>query len=142
MTAWQTFSHPGFSLRFQYPDPTPEGYAVEWKEGWLEPAVPRVHLTSPGSQELYFEVTRYPGLTPEEGYEQFKQKLVRQFGGVEIGRLEGAMVAGRPGFTFTFRWTAATRTALFVPSNGILYRIVYNPQSPLNEQVLSTLSFI
>jgi hypothetical protein len=142
MTTWRTFSHPDFSFYFQYPDPTPEGYVVERKEGGVEPAVTRVHLTSPGSQELYFEVGCYPDLTAEAAYEQFKEVLTRQFGEVEVGSLEGTTVAGRPGFTFTFRWAAGTRAVVFVPYNGILYRIVYNPQSPLNVQVLSTLFFL
>jgi hypothetical protein len=142
MTNWLMFSHPEFRLRFQYPDPTPQGYAVESKESNPAPAVTRVHLTSPGSQELYFEVGRYPAVAPEVAYEQFKQSLIQQFGEVEVGLLEGTRVAARPAFGFTFRWTAGTRTVFYVPDDNGLYRILYNPQSPLNGQVLSSLTFI
>ncbi|MCI0399502.1 MAG: hypothetical protein L0332_32175 [Chloroflexi bacterium] len=141
---WRTFSDPDFQVRFKYPEITPEGHTTEIREDRRE-NIARVHFISTDSQELYFEVARYLDLSWRTGYEQFKEVITRQFDGLEMNELVESTVASQPAFTFSFRWPAVTglteRTALFIPRGNVLYRVIYNPRSPLNLQVLSTLEF-
>jgi hypothetical protein len=58
---WQTLALPTFTLRFQYPDITPNGHPVELDEV-------RLHVRSSGSNEVYFEVTRHLHVSAQESY--------------------------------------------------------------------------
>ena len=56
---WQTLALPTFTLRFQYPDTTPNDHPVEMDEV-------RLHFRSSGSNEVYFEVTRHLHVSAQE----------------------------------------------------------------------------
>src|SRR6185437_8183915 len=67
-TDWERFTNARFAVEFSYPSPTPQGYGVEVIEerahdhrGDME----RVHLSSE-SAELYLEVARFVGITPQD----------------------------------------------------------------------------
>ena len=139
---WHLFTDPRFKLRFNYPATTPEGHAVEKVEEQHDDAV-RIHLSSRDSQELYFEVTKYPDLIAREEYERHKAYLEQRFAGFDfaIGELQETSLASRPAHTYTFRWRDAERTVMLIHKDGATYRIIYDPRSPLNAQVLSTVAF-
>jgi hypothetical protein len=141
-SAWQQFSDPDFALRWRYPAVTPEGHAVDRVDEERH-GVRRVHLTSRDSLALYFEVRRYPALAPQAAYEGQRAELAQRFEheGFAITPLEATQFAGRPAFTYSFQWSQRARVALLVPEGPALYRLIYDPRSDLNAQVLATVEF-
>jgi hypothetical protein len=139
---WQVFSHPAFALRWRYPAVTPAGQAVEQIEEERE-GVWRAHLRSRDGRELYFEVRRYPELTPQAAYERHRAELAQRFEGegLALTPLEETELAGRPAWTYSFQWSENARVALLAPDGPALYRLIYDPRSELNRQVLGTVGF-
>ena len=137
---WREFSDPKFALRFAYPEFSPQGHPTEVKESVFANAV-RIHLMSPEKKEIYFEVTRYPKLLPEQSYEQLKEEVENRFG-ASVSLLTPSTFMGFPAFEMHFEWSVAKRFVIFFPKDGSLYRILYDPTSALNLQIRSTLEFL
>ena len=57
MENWQLFNDPRFTWQFKYPGTAANGEPVERVETQFE-GVLRVHVLSPTSREVYFEVMR------------------------------------------------------------------------------------
>ncbi len=142
MAQWHVFTDPRFELRFSYPDPTPLGHAVERTEGQRD-GVLRVHFRSRGSRELYWEISKFPGLSPAQEYERHKPVLERQFAGSNfaITDLREGAIAGRLASTYTFTWRDGERIVLLVAIARSTYRILYDPHASLSAQVLATVAF-
>ena len=136
---WQRFTRPGFRLEFRYPDPTPQGHAVERNE---EPfrEHERVHLSSRESKELYLEVVQFRGLAPRDEYLHHKPYLERQFGADSITALSETSLLERPAWAYAFRWDEGGRSVLLLEVARDTYRIIYDPCSELNTQVIATLT--
>jgi hypothetical protein len=140
---WQPLAQPGFSVHLRYPAVTPRGHAVERTEeraddhrGNLE----RVHLRSRDGGELYVELVRFFGLTPEEEYASHRPALERGFGAGSVTALDQTSVQGRPAWTYGFRWDEGERAVLLLQVGGDTYRLIYDPRSPLNDEVVETLA--
>lgn len=140
MHAWQQFEDPTFPLVFRYPEKTPQGYLVD-KTGSHQDEVVRVHLTSQGSQELYFEITKYPALPAEVEYRQHRQSLEQRFSGLRISEVNEITWKSLAAYEYTFEWNQGVRSVILVERNGATYRFLYDPRSPLNLQVLSTVEW-
>jgi hypothetical protein len=138
---WKTFSDPRFEFKFKFPDPTLTGYPVEQQERLIGRAL-RIHLTSKGSGELYFEVTRYPNLRAMERYLELKAGSQARPDELWVGALTETQVAARPASKFEFRWRGIERLVLLVQQGPDLYQLLYDPHAPLNSQVLSTVEFL
>jgi len=138
---WQQFLRPGFKLRFSYPTVTPEGRAVDVAEEEREGAS-GVHLTSQDSQELYVEVRHFAGLTPDQEYARHKPYLEQRFGAGSVSDTSATTLGGFPAWTYTFRWDQGERSAILFNLAGDTYRIIYDPRSPLNEQIISTITVV
>ena len=138
MNQWQRFSDPAFGVTFSFPDSTPEGFRIKKqirKTGELN----RIHLSSPESGELYFELSCYPnGLDPKTGRQQLVDENKQRFQDIKATSLEEASVAAIPAQLFTFTWREASRHVLFFEIDRAAYRIIFDPQSHLNHQILST----
>ena len=141
MNSWNTLSEPEFTLTLQYPSVTPDGHPVEVRRPQTGEQGRRVHLISPNSEELYFEVGRYLELIPQEAYAQFTHDVAERIKDVAFSALEPYTIAGRPGFIFSIHWLHHQRIILLIPAADALYRIIYDPASPLNEEVLETVRF-
>ena len=59
VSRWKRFARRGFLIGFSYPDPTPNGQAVDRDEKAFT-GYARVHLSSRDRRELYLEVVRFP----------------------------------------------------------------------------------
>lgn len=118
-------------IEFSYPDPTPKGHPVERKED-DRGDVQRIHLSSPESGELYFEASRFVGLTPEDEYARHRPYLEQRFG-------EGA-VSALAGDRYSFRWSDGERAVSLRRVGDETYRFIYDPRSPLNEEILLTVA--
>jgi hypothetical protein len=141
MERWVLFSDPNFQLRFSYPAPTPQGHPVEKLEDRRDDAV-RVHLSSEGSQELYFEVVRFRDLAPQAEYERHKVALGQRSDGVTITELSETRLNSLPAYTYSFKWPHRQRAAILIPKDQDTYRVIYDPLSPLNADILSSVALV
>jgi hypothetical protein len=129
---WQNFALDGLGVRFRYPTTTPTGHAVEMDDF-------RAHFRSPDSAEVYFELSRHLHPSAQEFYAREREFLLRQLPDAAVGDLTATTVGGASAHRFTVRWAMGERVMLLIERAPGLYRIVYDPRSPLNEQVLATL---
>ena len=140
---WQWVKRPGFRAEFSYPRGTPQGHAVERTEERVEDHrgdMERVHLTSRDSGELYVEVVRFRGLAPEDDYLGHRRYLEQRFGADSVTALRETSVRERPAWAYDIRWDEGERSVLMFHVAGDTYRIIYDPRSRLNAQVVATLT--
>jgi hypothetical protein len=138
MHNWPHFSYPEFALGFQYPQSTPHGHILE-KEERREEGVIRVHFTSKDSRELYFEISKYNDLSPQAEYQRHKENLEARLEQFVVSELREIRWMSQPAYEYSLKWPRGTRTVTLIEADGATYRILYDPSSPLNIQVLSTL---
>jgi hypothetical protein len=143
MENWQLFTDPKFKVRFKYPVSTPQNHNVETLTGQSDDSI-RVHLISRDSQEVYFEVTRYFTLSVHGEYRTHKAYLEQRFEaeGFSITELTDHKLGESPAHQYSFRWDNKQRVAILVQQGQVTYRILYDPQSNINAQILSTIEFI
>ncbi len=110
---WQGFARPGFKVAFRYPAVTPQGHAVERTEEPFRDNE-RVHLSSPDRQELYLEVVRFHDLSPQDEYLHHKPYLEQQ--------------------------QTLERLVFLLRVDRYTYRIIYDPRSALNTEIIATLT--
>lgn len=135
---WCEFADGEFRLRFRYPSITPQRHRVNRVDDKRGDAR-RVHLTAPDSQELYIEVIRFRYCTAREEYGRHRIQLEERFGVDSTTPLTETSVGGRLAWTYAFRWSEGERSVLLIPLEGDTYRVIYDPRSPLNRQVISTI---
>ena len=139
--SWQTFAHPEFALRFRFPITTPQGQSIEIRET-ERAGGRRVHLLTEDRQAVYFEVTYYAEQAAEQAYQQLKQEGEQATETAEIDDLQPGAFGGLPAFEFTFKRGDLERAVILVPRQQALYRLLYNPHSALNRQILGTVEFL
>ena len=147
MTAeeWERYANPRFAIEFSYPAVTPHGHSVERKEQHVQDErgdLERVHLSSPASGELYVEVARFRGIAPEDEYANHKPYLEQRFGAGAVSELSETTLVQRPAWAYDFRWADGERAVLLLPLGGDTYRIIYDPRSTLNDDVIATLTVV
>ena len=138
---WRTYTVPEFPLRFQYPDPTPQGRPILLAEE-LQPGAQRVHCRTADSAEVYFETTWYTALAPEAEYARHIAQLAQRFAAEAFSAtpITSASLDGRPAYTYGFAWASGARTVVTVPLGAGLCRVLYNPRLALNTAILATLT--
>lgn len=102
----------------------------------------RAHLVSQDSQEVYFEITCYFSLPVNAIFNAHVEELVNKFLFLVVTPLETAELASRPGYVYDFAWKEGARVAYLVESGPLVYRILYNPNLPLNLRILETTEWI
>lgn len=135
-----TFSDPRFALHFRYPARTPKGAPVEVSHSAPEEA-PRVHLKAAGGREVYFEVTRYSNLLATQHYSEMAQYTRRRRDELAVSDLERTRCAGRPAMRFRLYHGRLEREIILVEAGEHLYRLLYDPDLPLNTAILETVTF-
>ena len=140
---WQRLGHPGFKVDLRYPKVTPQGHAVDRAEERVNDHrgdMERVHLTSRRSQKLYVEVARFRGLAPEDEYHDHRRYLEQRFGADAVAPLTETTVRERPAWAYAFQWDEGERAVLLLQVAGDTYRVIYDPRSELNAQVIATVT--
>ena len=140
MHDWQLFDDSRFTLEFKYPRLATDGEPVEWVET-QQAQMLRVHILSPKSREVYFEVSKYGLLTAKSAYQLHKENLTKQFHQLSITELRETHCESLPAYEYTFKWDQGTRTVILVERDNGTYRIPYNPRFSVNLQILSTLQW-
>ena len=141
MKSWELFLDSRFDLQFQYPSTSPNGESVERVETQREGLV-LVHIISPSSREVYFEVSKYEAISAQEEYQRHKEFLPGQFHPLAITDLKEVVCDSLPAFEYTFEWRQGRRTVILVERKNTTYRILFNPRSTVNLQILSTLKWL
>ena len=143
MTATHTRIGP---WRVVLPETTPNGQPVailrdNRTDGTL------MHAESPDQSELYFEVLAYTAQREHAGAVAAQREfLATNATNHRIGPASSAVVNGLPATTFDFegwlqgRWKV--RRFLFVDAGGCTHRIVFDPTSRLNHDLLAALEFV
>jgi hypothetical protein len=138
MQDWQHFTDSRFILSFQYPPVTPQGRLVEIAER-QEQDIIRIHFTSKDSREVYFEISKYDFLSPPTEYQRHKENLEKRGEGFVVSDLKEIRWMSQPAFEYSLKWSRGTRTIIMIEADSATYRALYDPFSPLNLQILSTL---
>lgn len=140
MHSWREFKDSRFALLFKYPGETHQGNSVEKTESRQDEVV-RVHFVARDSQEVYFEVTKYGAVPARVEYQQHKQNLEKRFEPFTITELKEIVWKSLPAHEYSFEWNGGARSVLLVERGDGTYRILYDPRSPVNLQVLSTVEW-
>lgn len=140
MSRWYEFRDSSFSLVFKYPESTPEGSTVEQTES-SSGDLARVHFVSRDSGELYFEITKYRDLHPEQEYEQHSAALRKRFAKMSITDLQVSDWNSLVAYEYSFAWDQGVRSVILIERGDGLYRILYDPRSVLNVRLLSTVEW-
>jgi hypothetical protein len=138
---WLQAAVPGFRVDLAYPPVTPQGHAAKREEVERGGAV-GVHLTSPGSRELYVELVRFPGLTAEDEYARHKPYLELRFGEGAVSELTETRFGERRAWSYTFRWDEGERVVLLIQAGDDTYRVIHDPRSDLNARVVATMRVV
>jgi hypothetical protein len=141
MEKWQLFNDASFALQFKYPSQDTGSEPVHWVENQQEGML-RVHILSPKSREVYFEVSKYDSLTAESEYQRHKEFLPTQFRLLAITELKETHCASLPACEYTFEWDQGIRTVMLVERDEATYRILYNPRFSVNLEILSTVQWL
>lgn len=140
MQDWLHFTDPRFALGFQYPKITHQGHFVEWTESEEKDFV-RVHFRSKDSREVYFEITKYQDLSAQMEYQRHKENLEKRPEGFSVTDLKEIRWMSQPAFEYSIKWSQAARVAMLIEAENLTYRILYDPYSPVNVQILLTLQW-
>ena len=140
MTEWTTYSNSQLSITLQHPWPTPLGHLVNIVEKSSEISY-RIHLLTEESSEVYFEIGRYHMLPLTKAIHLFQKELTKANSQMEISPAEATTFATRPAYRLTARWPEKERIVTFIDLEGIVYRIIYDPASAINQQILESLAF-
>jgi len=127
---WTRFT--GFGVEFSYPASAAE----------REDAADIVRVRSADRQELYFEVARFRGLTPQQEYARHRPYLEQRFGPGSVTELTATSLGDTPAWTYSFSWhedgRAMERTAVLLQFGPDTCRMIRDPRSALNEEVLAS----
>lgn len=140
MADWLTYTHQDLTILLKYPNPTPLGNSVSINER-SGPASFRVHFVSERSNEVYFEAGRYLDLPAKQALDDFLKDVTGRIENLEVGEVEEIRYANSPARRFSIRWPGKERVILFVERDDALYRIIHDPASLLNQQMLESVEF-
>lgn len=141
MKSWQNFKDHRFDLSLEYPHLGADGEPVERMEIQNDELL-RVQIRTPENRDVYFEVSQYRSLTAKVEYKQHKDNLKKQFPEIEMTGLLETNLADVPAYSYSFEWESGSRTVILVERDDGLYRILFNPDHPVNFQILSSLRWL
>ena len=135
-----TLSDPHFPFQVSYPDPTPAGYEVvahvrQGERGF------RINLISEGSQEVYFEAGQYPQLVRQAGIDEFMTDVSARLESLHQSEIIEIDWHGLPAARFSIDWPGRERILLFFEREDVLYRILYDPASQINLEILDSFTW-
>lgn len=115
---------------------------IEDHRGHLE----RMHLTSRDSPELYIEIVRFREPAPQDEYLSHTSYLERRFGSDSVTGLTESSLGEWPAWAYAFRGDDGERSieryVLMVQVGRDTYRVIDDPRSELNTQVLATFAVV
>ena len=140
---WERYALAESAVAFSYPTVTPQGQTVEKVEERANDHrgdIERVHLSSPDRHELYFEVMRFRDLAPQDEYASHRSYLEQRFGADAVTPLTETKFRNRPAWAYEISWPDHERSVRMVQLDDDTFRVIWNPRSALNAEILETLS--
>jgi hypothetical protein len=141
MKDWHLFANPQSAFQFKYPLVARNGEAIKHMETQKEGML-RVHILALDNLEVYFEVTQNELLMAESEYQRHKEHLRNQFMSLRINELRKTLFKSLPAYEYHFAWDQGKRKVILVEREEATYRILYDPRSPVNLQIVSTLKWL
>ena len=131
----------GYSVWIPESTPNNQNIMIETREN---AGIHILHAESPDQSELYFEVTVYPSSVDHDTLARQQQEFLREHSNDgTITEIVNGTMGKHSGTTFDFRGTLQgkwkERRFFFVNGSQKTFRVVHDPTSPLNLEVLITL---
>jgi hypothetical protein len=132
-----------YSVRI--PQTTPGGQPVEIVRSQQE-GMHGMHAHSPDASEVYFEVVSYPGwIDREEAVAGQRDSLASRSPDAALTPTRQTVVGGFEASEFRFEGTLdgqwKVRRFIFLDTALRTYRVIYDPRSAANEEILDSLVF-
>jgi len=140
MEDWISYAHQNFSAKLKYPNPTLQGSLVSINEITGNESF-RAHFVSEGSDEVYLEIGQYSNLPVEQAIDDFLKDVSARIEGLEKSEIETLTFANYLAHRFSIRWPGKERVILFIEMDDSLYRIIHDPTSMINKQILESIEF-
>ena len=139
---WVVCDDADLGVRFEYPETTVHGKTVTFSQRPMGIGA-RVQVLSKDRRDVYFEVARFPSQTAAEGYKRFNVRIERWFAARGLARepLVPMVLAGRAAQSFRFTWPGFERQACFTEQSEPGYRVIFDPRSRTNWEILAALRF-
>lgn len=132
---WLDFRSARLALHFRYPAATADGHSVliRHEDGDRYSAV---RVTAAWGDDPDLEIARFPGTDPGAMHRYLEHEPQ-----LAIGETVPARFHDHAAWTFELRDGAVQRRVYLVPVGSDLYRITFDPEGDLNEQILATVVF-
>jgi hypothetical protein len=91
---------------------------------------------------VYVELVRFPELAPEDEYRAHVSFLEKRFGPGAVTELARTTVRGLQAWSYGIRWEDAERVVLLLQVDGDTYRVIHDPRSPLNAEIVESLRLV
>jgi len=131
---WLSFSVPGLGLSFRYPGVAADGERVEMDDF-------RAHFRTMDSAQVYFEISQHTGVSPNELYRREAAAIRRANPDARVSDAESVSFAGCAARRFTVTFPDKERVFTLIEREGRVYRVIYDPRSAVNEEIINTISF-
>jgi hypothetical protein len=131
---WLRFSTPGLGLSFRYPGAAADGEPVEMDDF-------RAHFRTMDSAQVYFEVSRHTGVSAGELYRRETAAIRRANPDVRVSDAVSVSFAGCDAQQFTVTFPDKERIFTLIEREGRVYRVIYDPRSPVNHEIIGTVTF-
>ena len=129
----------GSGWQFQIPEVTSQVQTTEITRDTHEGMV-RVHAHTPDLFELYFEVVSYPERLDHQALiEKQKPFIEKKFMNVSFSKVSTGNFRKLTTAEFTFESEEKTRKFIYIEEPNRSYRVIFNPLSNLNLDVLNSL---
>lgn len=143
MSKQQNIVEDQFNYAVWIPDSTPNGHMVTIQTS-EHAGLHIMHAESPDQSQLYFEVTAYPSILDHDTLVTQQQDFLRKHSNDgTLTEITHHTVGPHTGTTFDFQGTLQgqwkERRFLFIDGPTRTFRVVHDPTSTLNVQVLGTL---
>jgi hypothetical protein len=128
---WEELRLSNFGLTLQYPTSTPSGQQVRFDDI-------RLHAQSEDGREVYFEVTRHLNMPAASLYEKERETVINLRQAI-VTDLAKTTFAELPAHEYSFTWNGNERKVVLVEHGEWLYRVIYDPRSPINLDIVATI---
>lgn len=130
---WREFDVASLGITFRYPQQA-GGEPIEMDDF-------RAHFRTMKGTAAYFEVSRHTGLTVQELYDRETAGIRRRDADVRISEQVPARFAGQDAVRFTVTFPDRERIFTLIPRGERVYRVIYDPRSRINHEVVETMRF-
>ena len=130
---WEEVQLSNFGLSLRYPTSTPSGQQVRFDDI-------RLHAQSEDGSEVYFEVTRHLNMTAASLYQKERDSVFSQRQAM-VTDLSKTTFAESPAHEYSFTWNGKERKVVLIEQAEWLYRVIYDPRSPVNLDIVGTIQF-